>query len=659
MQKFGKKRKVDSCPNRLFLSYLKEWKDDASEKELKSYHTYNKAYKSLEKYGLPLQSGKEAVILANFGEKICAMLDTRLGKDSKEKGVTPREFLEESRQVSESWWKSLESEPKKKKQKNLKVNSNLNRKQRTYIPVKNSGAYGLLIALSRNKASENSFGYMKKAELQREAQFFCTKSFTVPDPGSQYTAWSSMATLINKGLVNKHSNPAKYEITDSGLELAQKLDIENQNTKEITGTGLELGQKLDIESKNSNQNTIENLWKKTIQKENLVNFFDSDSDNEIVNLVDRVKSKQKPLKKINKTTENCPVLKPKAPLVQFSDSDSDIEVIEKQPKCVDLTLSSDEDIPHGIETYNTPEIKTAVANGNPQCSLAHSSGGNVEFRLEAGDFEVVLCVDTREVSGDKRKKEMQREIKKLDVPIIDRVLQIGDFVWVAKEKSYSGNGREIVLDYIVERKCMADLAMSIRDGRFHEQKIRLKQCGAKKIVYLVEDMNKIQHQSLPEKTLRQALINTQVVDNIFVKYSENIAATAQYLGILTTKLKKMYKNKTLLACEIAEVQKTCNDGKSVQKLLSFDDFNDGSLKGKGLTITEMFVRQLMQLHGMSYDKADAITQLYPTPYLLLQAYKNCDSLKQKQDLLAKIKTGLLKRNLGANLSKVVFHVFHS
>nr|XP_002125898.1 crossover junction endonuclease MUS81 [Ciona intestinalis] len=658
MQKFGKKRKVDSCPNRLFLSYLKEWKDDASEKELKSYHTYNKAYKSLEKYGLPLQSGKEAVILANFGEKICAMLDTRLGKDSKEKGVTPREFLEQSRQVSESWWKSLETEPNKKKQKTLKVNSNVNRKQRTYVPVKNSGAYALLIALSRNKASENSFGYMKKAELQREAQTFCTKSFTVPDPGSQYTAWSSMATLINKELVKKHNNPAKYEITDSGLELAQKLDIENQN-KGITNTGLEFVQKLDTESQNSNQNTIENLWKKTKQKENLVNFSDSDSECEMINLVDRVKSKQKPLKKVNKNTENYAVLKPKAQLVQFSDSDPDIEVIEQPSKCVDLTLSSDEEISQGKNTYNTPEIKSTVPNSNPQCSLAHSSGGNVEFCLEPGDFDVVLCVDTREVSGDKRKKEMQREIQKLNVETIDRVLQIGDFVWVAKEKSYTGNGREIVLDYIVERKCMADLAMSIRDGRFHEQKIRLKQCGAKKIVYLVEDMNKIQHQSLPEKTLRQALINTQFVDDIFVKYSENIAATAQYLGILTTKLKKMYRNKTLLACEIAEVQKTCNDENSVQKLLSFDDFNDGSLKGKGLTITEMFVRQLMQLHGMSYDKADTITQLYPTPYLLVQAYKNCESLKQKQDLLAKIKTGLLKRNLGANLSKVVYHVFHS
>ena len=32
-------------------------------------------------------------------------------------------------------------------------------------------------------------------------------------------------------------------------------------------------------------------------------------------------------------------------------------------------------------------------------------------------------------------------------------------------------GRELMLDYIVERKRMDDLAGSIIDGRFHEQKV--------------------------------------------------------------------------------------------------------------------------------------------------------------------------------------------
>ena len=41
------------------------------------------------------------------------------------------------------------------------------------------------------------------------------------------------------------------------------------------------------------------------------------------------------------------------------------------------------------------------------------------------------------------------------------------------ETAFAGNGEkvELVLDYIVERKRMDDLADSIVDGRFREQKV--------------------------------------------------------------------------------------------------------------------------------------------------------------------------------------------
>ena len=47
--------------------------------------------------------------------------------------------------------------------------------------------------------------------------------------------------------------------------------------------------------------------------------------------------------------------------------------------------------------------------------------------------------------------------------------------------------RELVLPYVVERKRMDDLAKSIRDGRFKEQKFRLKQFSLSKPIYLVEE----------------------------------------------------------------------------------------------------------------------------------------------------------------------------
>jgi len=45
---------------------------------------------------------------------------------------------------------------------------------------------------------------------------------------------------------------------------------------------------------------------------------------------------------------------------------------------------------------------------------------------------------------------------------------------------------DYVLDFIVERKTADDLAASIMDGRYEEQKFRLKNCGINNVIYLVE-----------------------------------------------------------------------------------------------------------------------------------------------------------------------------
>ena len=67
------------------------------------------------------------------------------------------------------------------------------------------------------------------------------------------------------------------------------------------------------------------------------------------------------------------------------------------------------------------------------------------------------------------KKILRDELTKRCVDMDIRKLQVGDFLWVAKEK----NGpRELVLDYIVERKRLDDLASSIIDTRYEEQKVQ-------------------------------------------------------------------------------------------------------------------------------------------------------------------------------------------
>lgn len=69
-------------------------------------------------------------------------------------------------------------------------------------------------------------GYLKKKDLQELAQPYADVSFCQTDVvnAQYYSAWSSMTTLINKELVDKKGNPAKYQLTESGKSLASRLD---------------------------------------------------------------------------------------------------------------------------------------------------------------------------------------------------------------------------------------------------------------------------------------------------------------------------------------------------------------------------------------------------------------------------------------------------
>lgn len=60
------------------------------------------------------------------------------------------------------------------------------------------------------------------------------------------------------------------------------------------------------------------------------------------------------------------------------------------------------------------------------------------------------------------------ELTEYDILFEVRRLKIGDFAWIAKCKR---TNNELVIPYIIERKRMDDLCASIKDGRFHEQKV--------------------------------------------------------------------------------------------------------------------------------------------------------------------------------------------
>lgn len=118
---------------------------------------------------------------------------------------------------------SDEENPPKKQSKNGTSEKNTNIRAKEYIPTRRSGAYALLMALFKHPSQD---GYLKKKELQDLAQPYADVSFAQTDivNAQYYNAWSAMSTLINKELVVKTGNPAKYQLTESGKNLARRLD---------------------------------------------------------------------------------------------------------------------------------------------------------------------------------------------------------------------------------------------------------------------------------------------------------------------------------------------------------------------------------------------------------------------------------------------------
>lgn len=72
-------------------------------------------------------------------------------------------------------------------------------------------------------------------------------------------------------------------------------------------------------------------------------------------------------------------------------------------------------------------------------------------------------------------------------------------------------------------------------------------------------------------------------------------------------------------------------------------------------VNEMFVRQLLQLKGMSVDKAMAIVEYYATPQILITALQSSD--KNGEQLLANIQVGNKKRQLGSAIAKVIYQFY--
>lgn len=152
--------------------------------------------------------------------------------------------------------------------------------------------------------------------------------------------------------------------------------------------------------------------------------------------------------------------------------------------------------------------------------------------------------------------------------------------------------------YIIERKTLSDLWSSIKDGRYKEQKLRLKglNINNNNIYFLIEtnsDQKRRQFMTLPQKVKIGFFINTLFNDHMKILTSNNIEETSLILFSLLKKLNEKKIN-------------------SITESNSSNDYSDviHVQKKKNMTPKNCFIAQLAQIPLMSSKYAKPIVEQF-------------------------------------------------
>lgn len=276
-------------------------------------------------------------------------------------------------------------------------------------------------------------------------------------------------------------------------------------------------------------------------------------------------------------------------------------------------------------------------------------------QLPPGSFSVELLLDVREIRATKDRDYMEEELTKQGVKPIMRSLEVGDAQWVAKCHDPSllsrlgAEGEEVVLDHIVERKRLDDLVASIKDGRFHEQKFRLRRSGVKSVTYIIEEisMDSAVFQKV-EEAVTSAMAQIQVVNGYFLKRTQKMDDTIRYLARMTKMLKGIYEEKTLhvIPAHVLTAQNYLPLLRQFRErdpqggyYISYPAFASLASKSDTLTLRDVFLKMLMTTRGVTAEKAVEIQKQWKTPYSFVKAFEACGhgeaGKKRKRELVAK------------------------
>jgi crossover junction endonuclease MUS81 len=556
----------------------------------------------------------EAQQLHGLGPKLCDRLADKLKAHCVANGLQMPQLPHKGKKRLSDDEDNGEGQPVKK-----------SRKAKPYVPALRSGGYALVRALAT--LDESNTQGVTKAETIELAQPHCDTSFTAPsDPTKFYTAWNSMKTLIGKDLVYERGRPLKrYMLTDDGWEVARRIQ------------GIDEG-------------TIPNL----------------------------PANNQTASGKVNKRS-NLPA--GSKDTVANNSEMSSIRLTEMPPH-VPHAIPTPEDLPRNPSDKGF--VNARQTSPSPEHEENHDGGivpTYAPILVPAGSFTVHLVLDTREVRTKTDRDYISEQLNLSGIRPITRALPLGDALWVAKlspsiERMMTSNNigddgegkDEILLDHIVERKRLDDLIGSIKDGRFHEQKFRLRKSGVKNVTYIIENFSiSAEEEDKYGEAVSSAIASTQVVNSYFVKQTAKLDDTIRYLARMTKMLQTMYEKQDLRVTPTRVLQaksylplvtRLREEHPSEGHFITFSAFSALCGKSDTMTLRDVFLKMLMCTKGVTGEKALEIQRRWKTPSDFIGAFECLEDQKAKDAVVSeKLGTSIPRKKIAKGLSGKIAEVW--
>lgn len=181
-----------------------------------------------------------------------------------------------------------------------------------------------------------------------------------------------------------------------------------------------------------------------------------------------------------------------------------------------------------------------------------------------------------------------------------KTLVIGDFAWVIEITTHDGKSQTCILDYIIERKKADDLASSIIDGRYKDQKLRLKQCGITKIWYLIEGSLSGNFTGISERAIQSAVVDTSVFHKYSVKETASTDESISFLKVL---------HNVILRKTVKWVADT-GDSEFLTFKSDYTNFVAVNKLGAKNTVSYLFLQSLNGIKGMGKESISWIANYF-------------------------------------------------